>query len=578
MTADTEVADARPGRPQAWALALAVLLGAACCVFVSLGRSNLAAVLAWPASVGLFLWSVRPSRTGRTARLPRADLLLAVLLPLVPVLVRVLLTSPYRVHGDELITAFYSAHDDFSPRRFFEGVPQAQDWVCQFPSLYFVLQRGFYLAFGDGLEQVRWSGVPYVWLSGFALFLAARRMLGRATAVIAVLLYACLALALYIETTGLMFLSGTAAFTVLFACAVRLFQEGGTWNAAATGVAAGLCYLLYPSSFIALPVLAVFAVIAFFRARRLLLARWVVWPALGFALVLAPFVPHAVKTRNYFTERSGQLFFMVESSPELDAMTAAEKAAVLFPRNLKSSLQSFYKPGLGGFGGYWFGRLAIFDPASFAAFVLGLLGAIVLARRRPEIGVALFAIALALLTGVVLMVPPAGYHRLSVVYPLLGLVLAVPFRLLALLPAGHPAVASRAVRAAVAALGVAFLGSVNVERFSKVALEEFTPDDMFLASWVNTRYPDRKLWVGAFPGHGYEKVAYFATPRRRGPVLSQYHADLIREFDEKEPYVVVMIFPEGFEQRFKNIDPNGRFAFYRDAWGLFVNGGPPAAP
>lgn len=577
MTADIETPGGRPGRPETRTLVLALVLGAVCCVYVSLGRSNLLSVLAWPASIALFLWSVRPSRTGRSARLPKADLLLALLLPLVPVLVRVFFTSPFRIHGDELMTAYYSAHDDFSPRRFFDGVPQSGDWVCQFPSLFFVLQRGFFSIFGDGLAQVRWSGVPYVWLSGLGLFLAARRMLGRATAVIAVLLYACLALAVYIETTGLMFLSGTAIFMAFFLAALRQLEDGGAWNAAVVGVVTGLCYLFYPSAYIALPVFGAFWLVHLWRTRRADVARWILLPAAGALLVVGPFLVHAFTVRNYFTERSGQISFLAESSPELNALTPVEKAKILLPRNFVNGLKSLYTPGLGGSGGYWFGLKAMFDPATFAVLLLGLLGALVLARQRPEIGVALLAVALAFLFAIVLALPPAGYHRLSVVFPLLAFVLAVPFRLLALLPPAIPAMGSRAVRAAVAALGIAFLGSVNIDRFSRIAAGEFAPDDMFLASWVNTRYPDRKLYVAAFPSHAYEKLAYFASPRRTGPTFSQYHADLLQKLNDKERYVYVMTFPAAFMRRFKNLDPGGRFQLYRSNWGLFVNG-PPGAP
>lgn len=571
MSIDTDVTGGRPPGPQKRALAVAIALGALCVLFVSLGRSNTFSVLAWPASIGLLLWSVRPARTGRSRPLPRADLLIAFLLPLVPVLVRIAFTSPFRIHGDELLTAYYSAHEDFSPVRFFDGVPHAGDWVTQFPSLFFVLQRGFFDVFGDGLAQVRWSGVPYVWVSGFALFLAARRMLGRATAIIAVLLYACLALSVYIETTGLHFLAGTAIFTACFACGVRLFQEGRTWDAAATGVVAGFCYLLYPSSDIAIPVLAVFALVAWVRARRILLVRWVLWPALGFVLVLGPFLSYAITKRDYFTERPGQIFFMGESSPELNSLSPLQKAKVLLPRNLVNGLKSFYTPGLGGAGGYWFGQQPMLDRGTFAVFVVGLLGALVLARRRPEIGVALFAVALAFILGIVLTQPPVGYHRFSVAFPLLAFLLAIPFHLLTRLPAWHPVMGSRAVRASVAALGVALLGGVNLDRFSKIAVGEFVPDDMFLASWMNTRYPDRTLYVAAFPGHAYEKLAYFVTPRRTAPTVSQYHADLLRDLNANERYVYVMIYPESFEQRFRRLDPKATFRLYRQDWGVFVN-------
>ncbi len=579
MAVDTDLGHEADARPVRGLLAAALALSAVSFGLVFFGRSNLLAVAFWPLSVAAFLASFRPWREGRT-RLPKIDLLLALLLPLVPVLVRVLLTSPYRIHGDELITAYYSAVNDFSPKRFFDGVPQEGNWVCEFPSLFFTTQRLFFVLFGDHLAQVRASALPYVWLSGFALFLAGRRILGRAAAALAVLLYATLAISLYFETTGLHFVAATGVFTAFFACAVRLFDEGGAFDAAATGVAAGICYLHYSSAYIALPVLAAFAVVAAVRARgvsRAFLSRWLLWPLLGVVLVVAPFLPYAIKTRNYFADRPGQVFFLTESSPELDAMTPLQKTKVLLPRNVANGLKSLVRPGYGGNGGYFFGQRAMFDPATFAWFALGLVGAAVLARSRPALVGVLFAVVLAFFLAIPLTQPPAAFHRMSVIHPLLGLVLAVPFVLLARLVPARGALGSPAVRAAFAALVVAVLGATNVDRFSRIAAGEGAPEDWFLANWVNSRYPDHKLYIAAFPGHAFEKVAYFADVRRREAPIEQYHQDLLRSLNDQEKYVYLMIFPESFEQRFKRVDPKGRFALYGE-WGVFVNSQKPGAP
>jgi hypothetical protein len=552
-------------------LAAALALSALGTVLVARGKPGLVAFASWPLAIALFLFAVRPSRTGRTPRLPKTDLLLALLLPFVPILVRVLCASPYRIHGDELITAYYSAHDDFAPRFFFDAFPQENDWVCTFPSLFFFLQRGFFAVFGDHLAQVRASALPYVWVTGFALFLAARRMLGRIPAVVSVLLYSFLTLSLYIETTGLHFVAGTAVFTAFFACALRLFQDGGTFNAAATGVVAGFCYLLYPSSFIALPVLAAFALVAWVRARRVLFVRWVLWPALGVATVLGPFLASAFTVRNYFLERPGQIWFLVESSPEVDAMSTAEKIRVLVPRNFARGVRSFWEPGLGGAGGYWYGHYPMFDLGTCILFFAGVLAAAIHARKKPEIGLALFAVFLAFLLGIALAQPPTGYHRISVVYPLIAFLLALPFAVLARARPPHPLLSSPAVRAALLALGVSWIASVNLSRFSEISMTEPAPDDMDLANWMNTRYADRQLYVAGFPGHAYRKLAYFAAVRRTTPTISAYHSDLLQSFDENRKYAYVIIFPEAFEQRFRRLDPNGRYRYVRGEWGVFVN-------
>src|SRR5207247_1031113 len=73
-------------------------------------------------------------------------------------------------------------------------------------------------------------------------------------------------------------------------------------HAVTAGAAVGLCYLTYSSSYLAIPLLAPFCLLAPRRHGRLV-ARG----AAAAGLVLLPFVVYAARWHNYFGERTAQV-------------------------------------------------------------------------------------------------------------------------------------------------------------------------------------------------------------------------------------------------------------------------------
>jgi len=565
MPGDVRETSARLSARGAAGLVAALLLGGFAAFLVGRDRAGTAAFAAWLLAIASMVAAFAPLPR---LRRPSKDALLGLGLAFLPIAVRVLNTHRWRIHGDELITAYYTAHDDFSPAHFFAGYPQETDWVCQFPSPWFALQRAFFAVFGDGLDQVRWSEVPYAWLTAAALFFAVRRIAGRGTAVVTVLVYAFLSPSLYIETTGLHFIAGTAAFMLAFLQALRLLQDGGTWNAALAGLALAFCYLVYPSSYIALPVFALFGLVHLLRTRRAGVLAWIVVPGTGVAAILAPFVVYALTVHNYFTERSEQIWFFNHHTPEIDALSPARRIATILGENVVHAVRSIWAPGLGGSGGYWYGEQAFLEPVTAAFFLAGVACAVVLARRRAEFGLALGAFLVAFVPGAVLTVPPIGFHRLSVVYPLVAFLAALPLHVFSRWNL-RPAV----LKQGIVAICVALLAARNLTTFSRIASGESVPEDLYLADWVNTRYPDRALYVAAFPGYAYRKLSYFAPTRRRTPLVSNYHTESLQAFRADEKYLYLVAFPSEFRARFQKVDPDGRYIELKGLreWAIFLN-------
>ena len=335
----------------------------------------------------------------------------------------------------------------------------------------------------------------------------------------------------------------------------------------------GACYLFYPFRLIALPVFGAFWVAHVLTARRADVVRWILVPAAGALVVVGPFLVYAFTVHDYFTERASQVSFLNHHTPELDAMPLARRVPTVLAQNAVRGVRSLWTDGLGGAAGYWFGEKALFDRVTLAVFLAGLAVAAWMARRNAGLTLVLFALGFAFLTAIVMTVPPVPYHRLSAIYPLLALILALPLRLI-----GRLRVRPDVLRGGLQAVAVAIVASANYDYFSRIAVTESAPTDLCLADWINTRYPDRVLYVAAFPGHAYRKLAYWAPTRRRTPTISDYHGDLLRRLDPDEKYLYLVTFGSEFRERFTKMDPRGRYIPPAQPWAVFLNGAPRSAP
>ena len=230
-----------PRRAGAFALGVGVNLGTD--VRLVLGHPHLA-VFAWLASLGLLVAATAPAPGAKTARSEPDPLgaLLRVALVCLPALVRIADYRLDRIHGDDILTAYFSNAYDLRGTDFFAPVPRDPTaWVAQFPAPYFVLQKLFFLAFGATLLTIKLSVLPYVVAISALLYDLGRRLLDERAAVIAVLVYAVCGPALYLETLGLHFGSSTVAFLAFLLLALRERRDGRARHALLAGMAAGAC-------------------------------------------------------------------------------------------------------------------------------------------------------------------------------------------------------------------------------------------------------------------------------------------------------------------------------------------------
>jgi hypothetical protein len=558
--------------------ALAVSLVVAVLVYRGGTSHWLAAV--WFLSLFPFALAARQPRTKTREQAPlpvRALLLLAV--AALPVLVRVANFDSNRMHGDELMTAYFSAthdfghstmlsHSDAARPGFFGYIPEKWEWQAQFPKPFFFLQRVFFTLFGESLFAVRLSVQIHVALVSVMLFLIVREILDQTSALIAVVLYSFFAASVYLETLGVMFISSTAALTVFFYFAIREYRTGEMFHAALAGMACGFCYLTYYTSYLAFPLFVIICAAHFLRRRNILVLQNFAIALAGMLLVLAPFLAYGLRYGNYVAARANQLGLLTgEWSPHREEIAKGANPIPIVWDNLVLSLRSFVQDGIGGGGGYDLGHQAFLDRFSLAFLLAGIVAGIVLAFRKTELFFVFLVIGAAFFGFVVLALPPPAYHRFSVAFPFLVILMTLPFSLLVSarrLP--------RSVRYGLTGGLLLLFACVNERRMVEAVWLDKPVEELRLARYLGNRYPGRSVYVAAYGGFGYGRILYFfmrnPPPRR---IETDYHENLLKAFNRNEKYVYLVLFPEEFDEKFRKADPAGRLFQFSKRWSVFAN-------
>jgi hypothetical protein len=523
----------------------------------------------WLLSLVLFLLAARTASPGRSKiAISPSRILLLVFAAALPVVVRIWHMDPARLHQDEFITGYFSAVEDFRHSSFFGLVPaDAWEWVTQFPKPFFFLQKAFFAIFGATTATLRLSVQGYVALASLMLFLIAEEIFDRRCAVVAVVLASFFAPGVYLETLGLHFISATAIFAVFFYFALRLYRTRQTWDAALAGIACGFCYLTYYSSYLALPVLLAFVAMSLRRTKRKLVIQNAVVAASGLLIVLAPFLAWNLAEGGFTARRASQVSLLTGTwSPHRQAIAAGASPLPVIRDNLVLSSQALVRDDIGGAGGYDFGHLALLDPVSLGLLAAGGLAGLALLKRKPELLFVYLVIGAAFLFGVVLTIAPPAYHRFSVAFPFLVLLMTVPFWLLwrwVKLP--------RAVGFVLAACLVLLFIYQNERHLEEAIRRDLPREEIPLVRLLRDDFRDRKISIAGWPNHHIRKLLYFQDVPREWAVRPVPHRWLVKNLNPKEPYVYVLTFAEKYREKFEQADPKGHYYRISPFYGVFAN-------
>ncbi len=486
------------------------------------------------------------------------------LLVLLPVAVRVALFSSWRFREDMFTTAWLSATHDFLGRSFFRLIPDNRlDWLAEFPTPFFALQRPFLELLGTTVFAVNLSVQPWVALTAVLLYLAVRDALDRLSAAIAVVIYSFLAPAVYLETQGFHFVSSTAAFLAFYWLLQRFLRDGRPLDAARTGVAAGACYLSYHSSWLALPILVLFTVLAALARRDASLLRRLPVAFAGILLVLGPFAAHAAGTGRLAgpLRRVEEVSLLRESEPVgAEDGTRVRSAPTVVGENLVKAAKELFGNRIDGHGGYDFGRRPPFDRVTLT-LLLGsaLLGLAVFSFRGDVLRI-LGVVAIAFVSLVGLSTPPPAFHRFSVAFPFVAAVLALPFTALSRLR--YRPILPRALAGAGL---LALLALSNVAHVVDAIARDADYDELRISELLSARFPGLRLQVAAFPSFAFERVYPFSVRPTIERIETDYHDSLLGRFRPADDLVVLIHAPhevppgrKEFQQEFADLDPEAR--------------------
>ncbi|MBI2617817.1 hypothetical protein HYW55_06815 [Candidatus Gottesmanbacteria bacterium] len=525
--------------------------------------------LIWVFSISAYLIS---NLVKQHIHLPQVNfypkLILLVLILLLPLGIRLANMNPTRIHMDDVITAYFSETHDFTKLNFFSGIPENKgEWVSRFPTPFFILQQFFFFLVPPSFMSIKYSILPYVLINSMFLYLLVKILRDKKTAAIAVCLYAFSAPSLYLETLGLHFVSSTALFLVFFYVALLYLKSPTLPKAGILGVITGFNYLFYITSFIAFPFLIITFLFQLVKIHSLKILRDFLIALVGFTITFGPFALYGLRFDNYFLSRINQVSLLTGSWS--DASQKIEEGKSPFPfveKNIRLSLQSLYTDDIGGHGGYNFGNLAFFDRYSLILTALGTVIALVLFLRNIGIFLILCVILVSFVTGMVFSIPPPAFHRASLAFPFLTIIMSLPFSVflrIKRLPIF--------VRVSVTVIFILVILAQNELYFIEQSQKENNNADLRLVNLIDTKYPNRHVYIASFPGFVFQKVYYFSPEKNVLSIQTDYHDNFIRSFRPDEKYLYIMTLPHIFEEKFKSLDPNGKIIRYSRNYSLFVN-------
>jgi sugar lactone lactonase YvrE len=486
----------RPSAP--WrrvALPALVFLGLAL-LHVEQRRVGLVSLGAWLAAVGLTAYAcVAGERRRMRVSLSRADaLLLAVLVPFALDQLWRISADPGHYHIDEFITAYTSLSlPDAARLDWFAVYPEG--WIAKFPVVFHVPQKVFFLLFGASLETVRVSIWPYYLAIAAYAFALGSLLVSRRTGIAAGTVCLFLAPNLSLGSMGLHFLSSIAFYIAALYHFLAALHARSRRQAALAGVFTALSYLTYAGSYVAGPVLALVALgamagawrgrrgiaLADGRSRRALLPVLAVSVAL-FTVTIAPFLVFAFRVDNFLLHRVRQVnavsgdWVLATEQPRTPAERIRQQAW--------DTARSMVVPHIGGNIGYTFGGQALLDPLTAAVAAAGILFCLWRALRRRDLGAFALLVALGVpfvINGVLTQHPPP-FHRMSVMFPVIAVLAALPLGLMA------DRLGSRWPALGTGALAVALAGLVWVNLRHVESMHQGMPQHgAAIARWLDRR-------------------------------------------------------------------------------------------
>lgn len=347
------------------------------------------------------------------------------------VLIRVVLMfNTQSFHIDEYLSAHFAySLGDITKLDWFAVYPPAGVWICQFPLPYFLFQKIFFNIFDISTLSMRFSILPYIIMIFASLFLYARKIFGDKASLLSIIFLAVFPADLYLSRWSLHFISSTAFFFAALYFFILCVKNGNKIYFGLFGIFLGLCYFTYYSSYIALPLFIIYLLLLIlFKQIKINHLKGFLISALIFLFFLSPLITYALKVNNFITQRTDQVAIINGLwSEHKNVKPDIESYSGIILKQADLSLRSLYIDNIGGHAGYWFGRLAFFDKITFFIFIFSFFYFILksIKSKSAHYLFPILVVACAFFTGIVFTIPPPAFHRMSIAYPLITLIIGV---------------------------------------------------------------------------------------------------------------------------------------------------------
>jgi hypothetical protein len=513
----------------------------------------------WLASMVLFYISFpfkeETAQTVKPLHNPKVTISACVII-FIAVAVRVVLMHDINTyHIDEYLSAHFSySLPPLGELDWFGVYPPIGVWICQFPLFYFFFQKLFFLVFGLSTLSMRLSELPYIIGIFTFLFLIGRRLYNEKVGLTAITLLALFSPDLYITRWSLHFTSSTAFFLAATYFLVASIQTNKKLYFALFGTTLGLCYMTYYSSYIAAPLFILYI-------GALLITRKVNLPTLKnlilsagiFLYSISPLFIYANFVDNFFTQRTEQVKLINgQWSPYQDVEINPQSLFEILQKQVYVSVEALYTDEVGGHAGYWFGKMAFFDIITFVVFIISIIYFLYASIRKRDVHKVflLASVSAGFISGMVLTIPPPAFHRISVIYPFIALILAIT------LVEVYTSLKSRNMRLAfpifITCLTLILAG--NVFHFSKILVKDYADDIDFPLIETNLKEENvTKLYIASFESYSLGKVLFIRSNQKINALTKPLH-ELLTLIPKNETAYIIVVYPN--EEAYENIKDN----------------------
>lgn len=470
----------------------------------------------------------------------------------------ILMTNTYSFHNDEYISSYFSySIGDISKLDWFGIYPIPHDWIWQFPLIYFFLQKVFFNIFGVGTIQMRLSILPYLTIIFVSLFLIVKRLYAKEAAYLSIAILAFFAPDLYLSRWSLHFFSSTAFFllaTYFFIVSVKTNRK---FYFALFGFFLGTCYMTYYSSYLVVPLIFLYALALLIRKKikRDTLINFFL--AVGiFIYTISPLAVYAIKVDNFFIQRVEQVKIINGSwSPNKDIKIISKPALETLRKQIVSSVESLYIDGIGGHGGYKFGDFALFNRITFLFIIVSILYFLYKIVKKKDINslFILITIFATFVTGMILTTPPPAFHRISLAFPFIVLIIAVTiidiFKL----------IKKKRRKIAFSFLVLAILTVIisNIIQFNKILAKDGPddPDYPQIQQYLEQQH-QKMFYVAAFDSYGMGGILFIRSWGKINSITHQLD-DILGIIPKGKTSFLVILYPDEDKiQKVKAVFPN----------------------